>query len=71
MNLWQTLEAEGLLRKRRRTVKKPLERFDEVLREELRMYYRNRIELIWELVSKPVKFPARRRRSDRQVPKAA
>lgn len=35
------------------------------------MYYRKRMELVWELVSKPLKFPSRRRRSDREVPKAA
>lgn len=29
------------------------------------------IQRIWKICSKPVKFPARRRRSDRQIPKAA
>jgi hypothetical protein len=31
------------------------------------------IETLWELVSKPIKFPspARRRREDREIPKAA
>jgi len=29
---------------------------------------RRNMEEIWELVSKPVKFPARRRRGDREVP---
>jgi hypothetical protein len=36
-------------------------------------YLRRRMDLIWEVVSKPVKFPAppRRRREDREIPKAA
>jgi hypothetical protein len=29
---------------------------------------RQYIELIWEKVSKPLKFPDRRRREDRQIP---
>lgn len=32
---------------------------------------RHHIETVWELVSKPLKFPARRRRQDREIPKAA
>lgn len=34
---------------------------------------RRRMEELWALVSKPLKFPApaRRRRSDREIPKAA
>lgn len=35
------------------------------------VYYRERIQLVWDLVSKPLKFPSRRRRGDREVPKAA
>lgn len=29
------------------------------------------LNALWELVSKPIKFPDRRRREDRQIPKAA
>lgn len=29
------------------------------------------IEQVWERVKSPIKFPARRRRSDREIPKAA
>jgi hypothetical protein len=29
---------------------------------------RSRIEALWELVSKPIKFPNRRRREDREIP---
>lgn len=32
---------------------------------------RRHIESVWELVSKPLKFPSRRRRQDREIPKAA
>lgn len=34
---------------------------------------RNRLEQLWNLVKTPIKFPApaRRRRSDREIPKAA
>jgi len=34
---------------------------------------RRRMDVIWDLVKQPVKFPApaRRRRSDREIPKAA
>jgi hypothetical protein len=35
------------------------------------MVERHHIQAVWELVSKPLKFPARRRRSDREIPKAA
>jgi hypothetical protein len=39
--------------------------------EELKGLYVGHMEFIWDLVSKPLKFPGRRRRSDREVPKAA
>jgi hypothetical protein len=32
---------------------------------------RHRIEIIWDLVSKPLQFPQRLRREDREIPKAA
>jgi len=38
---------------------------------ELYIAQRRHTEALWELVSKPLKFPARRRRSDREIPKAA
>jgi hypothetical protein len=42
-------------------------------RFELYAEIRRRIEELWDLVSKPIKFPApaRRRRSDRELPRAA
>ncbi len=43
----------------------------ERLKFELYANARRRMELLFELVSKPLKFPARRRRQDREVPKAA
>jgi hypothetical protein len=46
----------------------------EFTHERLRMLYRMHMDLTWELVTaKPLKFPApdRRRRSDREIPKAA
>lgn len=44
--------------------------------EEFEQYRRiapcsNYLEALWELVSKPIKFPNRRRREDREIPKAA
>lgn len=41
------------------------------LRFEMYAIERRRMEEIWELVSKPLKFPDRRRREDRELPKAA
>ena len=32
---------------------------------------RQHIEAVWNLVSKPLKFPSRRRRQDREIPRAA
>lgn len=32
---------------------------------------RRHIEMLWNLVSQPVKFPNRRRREDRELPKKA
>lgn len=32
---------------------------------------RRGMDILWDLVSKPLKFPARRRRQDREIPKAA
>ena len=43
----------------------------ERLKFELYADTRRRMELLFELVSKPMKFPARRRRQDREIPKAA
>lgn len=40
-------------------------RWDQILIERARM------QSLWDLVKQPLKFPARRRRSDREVPKAA
>lgn len=47
--------------------------FQALVREALYLYYRERMELIWNAVKQPIKFPApsRRRRSDREIPKAA
>lgn len=41
--------------------------------DRINMYliHRAHIEALWELVSKPIKFPNRRRREDREIPKAA
>lgn len=43
------------------------------VRDIAKQYYRLRMECVWEMVSKPLKFPspARRRREDREIPKAA
>jgi hypothetical protein len=50
-------------------------RLTEMPESEVRMiakvFYLRHLESIWDLVSKPLKFPSRRRRSDREVPKAA
>jgi hypothetical protein len=42
-----------------------------IQRPQAEVYLRQRMEIVWDLVSKPLKFPARRRRGDREVPKAA
>jgi len=49
------------------------ERFLVCLRAALATHYRHRFELLFSIASRPLKFPAptRRRRSDRQLPKAA
>jgi len=75
MNLWETLESEGVLRSSRLTrrirAKSPASTFEEILRDELRRYYRTRMELVWELVKQPIPIPDRKRRRDREIPKAA
>lgn len=42
-------------------------------RQRFELYARERrhIQMLWDLCAQPIKFPARRRRSDREVPKAA
>ncbi len=49
------------------------ERFLENVRQGCKLTLRQRMDLIWALVKTPTKFPApqRRRRGDREVPKAA
>ena len=45
--------------------------YGETLSAEL--YYRTRMELLWELVKQPIPIPVpdRKRRRDREIPKAA
>jgi hypothetical protein len=40
-------------------------------REYAYLELRRHMEMLWDIVSKPVKIPARRRRADRELPKAA
>lgn len=49
------------------------ERFLACVRAALTAHYRDRFELLFSIASRPLKFPAptRRRRSDRQLPRAA
>ena len=61
MNVFETLDAQ--------TIHRLACLWDQPLSAQV--YYRTRMDVIWDLVSKPLKFPARRRRSDREVPKAA
>jgi len=44
--------------------------FQRALRAELYLHYREQMCRVWEAV-KPLKFPPRRRRQDREIPKAA
>ena len=52
----------------RRAISRGLE---EAKRFELYARERRYMEALWHLVSKPLKFPDRRRRQDREIPRAA
>jgi hypothetical protein len=65
MDVFQTLDVQTMHALLRGLKDGTLER------PQAEVYLRQRMEIVWDLVSKPLKFPARRRRGDREVPKAA
>ena len=62
MNLFEKLDVQTIKRMQ-------FTLYGETMSAEL--YYRTRMELVWELVKQPIPIPDRKRRRDREIPKAA